>query len=456
MSAYRPHCQPSTTPTAGAFDVSVRYAPDTIVEARTSADVEAAVRAAARTGKSLTVFGTGHGAFGDVTEGVLLCTQGLSGVTLDAERRTARIGAGTRWRDVLAATTPVGLAGLCGSSPSVGVIGYLLGGGIGPLARTYGFAADHVRSLEIVTPADGLVTVTPSDHPQLFWALRGGKGGFGVVTAATIDLLPVERFCGGGLYFAADAARDVLGAVAEWAPELPESATASVALLRLPDVPEVAAPIRGQLVTHVRFATTEDPERAEHLLGPIRDVAAPILDTVTVLPYARIGEVHRDPTHPQPVMCAGQTLRSVDPDTIDALLEVAGPGRQVPLAQVELRSLGGALGRDAALPNAVGGRDAAWNLFVAAAPMPGMSAETRRDHVRSVLDVAAPWHAPVNLVNFVGRANDAAELVGSWTAEQNERLDGIRRAADPDGLLAFGPREHRRPDPRSGSGLWIS
>ena len=138
-----------------------------------------------------------------------------------------------------------------------------------------------------------------------------------------------------------------------------------------------------------------------------------------------------------PVMSAGSTLRAVDASAVDALLEVAGPQCTAPIAAVELRALGGSLARPAALPNAVGGRDAGWNLFVAAAPVPGLAPDIRRDHVRSVLRAAPPWRGPANLANFIGRANEPNDLRASWSAEQNARLDAVRRAADPDGLFPF-------------------
>ena len=166
------------------------------------------------------------------------------------------------------ATAPHGLAPLCGSAPAVGVAGYLLGGGLGPLARTYGFSADHVQAVEVVTPADGHLTVTAESDPDLFWALRGGKGGLGVVTAVTIGLLPLAEVYGGALYFKAADVPAVLSAYAEWSPALPESTTASIALLQLPSdaLPEA---IRGQRVAHVRVASTDAPASAERQLAAI-------------------------------------------------------------------------------------------------------------------------------------------------------------------------------------------
>jgi hypothetical protein len=420
------------------FDTSIRYAPDVVMAARSRDDVSRAVAHAAGEGVPLSILGTGHGTPGDVTGGVLLTTEGLASVEVDVQGRAARVGAGTTWAQVLEAVTPHGLAPLCGSAPGVGVVGYLLGGGIGPLARTYGFSADHVRSIEIVTPARGAVTATSQEYADLFWALRGGKCGFGVVTAVTIDLVPLPHVYGGGLYLPGDAAGDVLTAVAEWAPRLPQSSTASLALLRLPPLPAVPEPLRGKLVVHVRFASTAEPAEAEALLEPIRGLATPLVDTMAPLPYSRIGEVHGDPVAPLPVMCGAVTLSALDGHVVDGILEVAGPQREIAMAMVELRCLGGALAQETGTADAVGGRDAAWNLFATAAPVAGLGQDLKRAQVRSVLDSAGSRRAPVGLVNFLGRANDSSDLDDCWTPKQRRRLEAIRAVEDPESIIAWG------------------
>ena len=185
------------------FDLAVVHTPPIAVGASSAEDVATVVRVAAAAGLPVGVVGSGHGDIPVISEGILLTLHRLDAVGVDAAARTATVGAGATWNDVLAASTPLGLAALCGSAPAVAVGGFLLGGGMGPIARTFGFSSDHVRSFEIVG-ADGEVRiVTARQHPDLFWALRGGKGGFGVVTAATIDLLALSTVYGGGEYYAA-------------------------------------------------------------------------------------------------------------------------------------------------------------------------------------------------------------------------------------------------------------
>ncbi len=417
------------------FNLAIRMSPDVVVAATTAKDVEIAIAAAQRTGSTIAAVGLGHGFAHDIDGGIAVTTRGLAGVHVNVAERTARVGAGTPWSTVLEAATPHGLAALCGSAPGVGVTGYTLGGGIGPISRTFGFTADYVAEIEVVTPADGILTVSETAHPDLFWALRGGKGGLGIVTSITIDLLPIGDVYGGGLYFAADSAREVVAAFGTWCTALPETVTTSVALLRLPPVAELPEPIRGRFVAHLRFAALEEPAAAERMLAPMRAIVTPLLDTIGVLPFARIGEIHSDPVQPTPATEGGVTLASFGPDAVAALFTAAGPDVDVPLAAVEVRALGGALAREARVPNAVGGRDAAFLLHVVSAPIPELLDTVLRETVGAVLAALDPWRAPTLLINFIGRSNAPGAGAQSWTSEQNARLDAVRAAADPSGLF---------------------
>jgi FAD/FMN-containing dehydrogenase len=419
------------------FDTGTLATPDVVVDARSDADVAAAVAVASDQGRVVTVLGAGHGRLQRVAGGLAVTVRGIDTVEVDAAARTARIGAGCTWDAVLAAATPHGLAPVCGSAPGVGVAGYLLGGGLGPLASTLGFSSDAIRSIDVVTPADGLVTATTDSHPDLFRALRGGKGGFGVVTSLTVDLPALVDVIGGGVYFAATDGADVLHAYARWAPDLPESSTTSVALLRLPSSSTLPEQIRGKHVVHVRFASLDSAAAAEAQLADLRDVARPLLDTVGVLPYAQLGSIHGDPTAPMPVANGAAPLSTLAAATVEAVLAAADLAADLPLSSVEIRTLGAATRVSPAEGDAVGGRGTAHLLNVYAAPVPTLPDDHRLAAARTVLDAVEPWRAPVNLVNFVGRANDSDAVVGSWTSEQNDRLDAERARRDPDGVFPF-------------------
>ena len=230
----------------------------------------------------------------------------------------------------------------------------------------------------------------------------------------------------------------VLTAYAEWSPALPESTIASIALLRLPESDMLPEAIRGQRVAHVRVASVDAPASAERQLAAIRAVAPPLLDTIGRLPYERIGTIHGDPVAPMPVASGSATLATLDADAVAALLAAAGPDADAPLSSVEIRTLGGAVARQAPVPNTAGGRSAAHDLNVYAAPDPALSDGERLAAVRSVLGSVAQWRAPVELINFVGRANDADTVRRSWSPEDGDRLDAIRSRHDLAGMFPFG------------------
>ncbi len=246
----------------GGFDLSVPFAPDVVIDAHSPSEVASAIAVVADRGETLSVMGAGHGRLHEAKGGVAITLRHLDSVDVDPGGRTARVGAGLTWDPVLAATAPHGLAAVCGSAPGVGVVGYLLGGGIGPLQSSLGFSSDHVRSFDIVTPADGPITVSKDDHSDLFWALRGGKGGFGVVTSVTIDLLEVTHVYGGGVYFAARSSRCPrrLRRLGTLAPRIVDHVDRPAPSAPVDALPEA---IRGRHVAHVRFASLDSGDAHE-------------------------------------------------------------------------------------------------------------------------------------------------------------------------------------------------
>ncbi len=192
------------------FDLALRYRPRIAVGAGSVDDVARVLAVTEDRGLQVAVLGTGHAPVGPAGADVLLTLRRMADVAVDPHTMTATVGPGATWGDVLAAATPSGLAPLCGSAPGVGAVGLLLGGGMGPVARTFGFSADHVRAFQLVTQGGEVRDVDATGDPELFWGLRGGRGGLGVVTAATVDLMPLATIYGGGLFFGEDAAAAVL------------------------------------------------------------------------------------------------------------------------------------------------------------------------------------------------------------------------------------------------------
>ena len=382
------------------FNSSVVQRPLAVAAVADAYDVAHVVRTAGRAGLRVAVQCTGHGA-GRSLDGVLLVHTGALQECVVHPEGWARVGAGVRWRTVLDAAAPLGLAGLAGSSSQVGVVGYTTGGGLGPLARTFGPASDAVRAFDVVTGGGRLLRVTADDHPDLFWALRGGKGAVGIVTAVELDLLRLRRVHGGALHFEEADVDRVLHRWREWAPSLPETATTSVALRRLPPLPHVPAALAGRLTVAVRLASTAPAQEAAGLLAPLLEVATPVLGGTVELAPSQLDAIHGDPVQPVPSQDRGALLRSCGAEAVDALLAEAGPGSGSPLTIVELRQLDGAAGRPGPVPSAFSTRGAACSVQAIGLRTPG-TAEAVAAASERLLVALGPWSSEGTLPNTGG------------------------------------------------------
>ncbi|HET6392419.1 MAG TPA: FAD-binding oxidoreductase [Blastococcus sp.] len=427
---------PGAAVAAGSFNLAIAHAPEIVVVAAGPGDVATTVRIAAASGRRVAVQATGHGARAAGPGTVLLLTGALDGVSIDPVARTATVGAGTRWQQVLDAAAPYGLAPLAGSAPGVGAVGYTLGGGLGPVARTFGFAADHVRALTVVTADGEPVDVSPESHPERFWALRGGGAAFGLVTSMTVGLFPVARLYAGGLWFSAEVARTVVRRWREWTAGLPDTVSTSVARLDLPPSPALPEPLRGRSVVHVRIACVTGADEGARLSAPMRAAATPLLDTLGELPYAALGAIHADPVEPMPVSERGLLLRELPVEAVEAFVDATAPGRS-PIMMAELRLMGGAVGRPPTVPSAVGGRSAAVHLHVLGVLAPPVAALVP-EAIEGVLDQLRPWSAEASLVNFAGEPGAVADQrIAAGVGEVGcARLAALRSETDPAGVLA--------------------
>ena len=279
-------------------------------------------------GLRVTPQATGHGPMAELVTELLVTTKRLDECVVHPEG-WARVGAGVKWLRVVEAAAPYGLAPLSGSITDVGVVGYTTGGGLGPMARTYGLAIDKVRAIEVVTGDGVLRRVTPTEHPDLFFGLRGGKGMLGIVTAIEFDLVHQPTFYGGSLWFDGDDAATVIERWRHWSDDLPELGTTSIALFQLPEMPGVPPQLAGRLTLSVRYVWTGDAEEGERRFAAIREAAPVLLDDVAHKPYTAIDSVHTDPLDPTPAYEAAAVLTDFPAEAVDALLALTGPGRAV-------------------------------------------------------------------------------------------------------------------------------
>jgi len=367
-----------------------------IVEATTPADVRKAVLAARDLDLPFAVFATGHGgAMPDEENTIVVTTTRMGGVLVDPDRRVARVGPGARWGDVIAAAAPFGLAPLSGTSPTVGVIGYTLGGGLGWLSRRFGYAADSVVRAEIVTADGEPRTVSADRDPDLFWAIRGGGANFGAVTALEFRLHPVATVHAGVATFPLDRAADVLACYRDTAALLPDELTANIVLTG------ESLAIRGMYA-----GSAEDARRA---LAPLWRVAGtPIVDGWRTMSYTDSGTVGGTAPH------HFHHLAELPDGVIAAAVDtVRGDANAV-----EVRHWGGALADSGADAGPAGHRDVPFSVVV-----DGWAEE------------AAPIAAHATGGTFLNWLHDPSRTHTAYTAANYARLREVKSAYGPDNVF---------------------
>jgi FAD/FMN-containing dehydrogenase len=268
-----------------AWNLAADQRPVAVVFAESAADVVQAVRFAGSQGMRIAPQGTGHGAvpLGQLQDALLLKTSRMRRVDIYPATPTARAAAGAQWQDVTVPAGEYGLAALAGSSPNVGVTGYTLSGGLGWLARRYGLAANSVTAVEIVTAGGRLARADAEHEPDLFWAVRGGGGSVGVVTALEMTLYQVRELYAGVLFFPIERSAEVLHAWREWAGTMPDEVTSIGRILRVPPLPELPELVRGRAFTLVEAAYLGDAPAGAELLHPLRQLH-PEMDTFAIIP----------------------------------------------------------------------------------------------------------------------------------------------------------------------------
>jgi FAD/FMN-containing dehydrogenase len=416
-----------------AWNLAVDQQPLAVAFPGDEEDVAAIVRYARAAGLRVAPQRTGHNAapLGSLDETIILRTDDLRGVEIDAASRRARVRAAAKWEDVVPAASELGLAALHGSTGDVSVVGYSLGGGLGWYARKHGLAANSVTAVELVTADGELVRVDAEHEPELFWALRGGGGNFGVVTAVEFDLIEQAEDYAGVLFFPWERADEVLHAWREWLPTTPDDLTSVGRILQFPPFPEVPEPLRGNAFALVEAVYLGSEHDGRELLEPLRALG-PALDTFAVVPPAGIAELHMDPPKPVPGVTGSRLLGELPAAAIDELLEVAGPGSGSTLLSVELRQLGGALARSAPEHGAIdtlAGEYAYFGAGIAAAPPLAAANTAQLERVAATL---APYSAGREYANFT-EANGGADRF--FADETLARLRAVKADVDPDGVF---------------------
>lgn len=417
-----------------AWNLAVDQQPSAVALVESADDVVAVMRFAAENGLRVTAQGSGHGAASlrIPEDTVLVKTERLRGVEVDAEAQTARVEAGVLSLELAEAAAAHELSSLPGSSPDVCVTGYTLGGGLSWLGRRYGFACNRLRAVELVTADGEARTVDAENEPDLFWALRGGGGNYGVVTALQVNLVPLADVYAGALLFPAEVGADGVRAYRDWAAGVSEDVTSIVRFLRPPDIPDVPEFLRGKAVLTIDAACIGDQAAGEATIAPLREIGEPILDTFGQIPPPGLCKIHMDPENPVPGLGHHRALRELSDEAIDAFVGVAGPDSGTPLLLTELRQLGGALGRPDPDGGALSHLDADWVMYgvgMVMSPEMGEAVGAGLDRMHAAMD---PWGADGGYFNFADRPSDTDAIL---PPEVCSRLADVKRKWDPDGRL---------------------
>ena len=412
--------------------VNVDQRPAAVVTVLDEEDVVAVVTCARRHAMSVTAQPVGHGTTTALSDTILLRTAALQQVEVDVAGRRARVGAGVKWGTLLDVLEPTGLVALAGSNPDPSVVGFLLGGGLSWFSRAHGLAAHSVTAFELVDASGTLRRVSAAIDADLFWALCGGGGDFGIVTAVELRLYESGPVFGGRLLWHLEMAQPVLRAFVQVCRTAPDELTAWSHLLRFPDDPALPPHLRGRSFVTVDLTFLGSEADADRLLSPLRSLPAPLADSLGTVPLGQLGGIAAEPTDPMPGLERSALLTDLDADSLESLLAAVGADSDVPLAVVQLRHLGGALARGADSQGPAGSLDEQFQVFCLGVPVvPGMETAIEGAFT-AVLSALAGQVSGRSTFNFLGSDTDPSR---AFTADALDRLRRVKRSVDPDGVI---------------------
>lgn len=419
--------------------------PLAVVRAVDVADVRAAVDAARASELELAVRGGGHSVpgFGTVDDGIALDLSPMKGIRIDPEARVAHVQAGCTWGDVNHAGYDFGLATTGGIVSTTGVSGLTLGGGIGYLARAYGLSCDNLRSADVVLADGSFVTASEDEHDDLFWALRGGGGNFGVVTSFEFDLHPVRDIYGGPMFFELDVAEELLRTFREWLPEAPREMGGFPAFQIAPPLPFIPEERHGEPFIIFIACFNGSDEDGERLLAAFRDIDDPVAEHVERMPYPALNSAF-DALVPPGLQHYWKA--SFLPELTDAAIAAhLEHGPKVPAVQstVHLYPIDGAVQDVAQDETAFAYRDADIAPVIAGMwPDPADNADNIR-WVREYYAALEPHSAGGGYVNFM--SEDDQDRIRENYRDNYERLVEVKKRYDPDNL--FHLNQNIKPSP---------
>jgi FAD/FMN-containing dehydrogenase len=412
--------------------------PALIARCTSAADVALALHFAAAQQLPVAVRGGGHSSAGHGTcdDGLVIDLSGLKEIELDSGKRTVRAGAGLRWGELLGVTLEAGYAIPSGTISTVGVGGLTLGGGFGWLSRKHGLTIDNLLSAEIVTPDGTIRQVSAGEHADLFWAIRGGGGNFGVVTSFEFRLHPVNMVYGGLMAFPAERMGDLLRFYRDFSANAPDELTTQILRLTLPPAPFVSAELHHQPAVALGVCYCGDLEDGAKAVQPWLDFAEPLVNLVGPMPYRALVSMLDDaaPAGMFEDMRAGYVTELSD-DLIDTLVAATGDLPPMP-AHLELQQLGGAIGHVDVSATAYSHRDKPFHATLISGGMERAAADRSAVWLQRAWTALEP-HTTGVYVNFMGHHEAPERVRTAYSAETFARLTALKRTYDPDNVLAL-------------------
>jgi FAD/FMN-containing dehydrogenase len=424
---------------SGVWNLDRQGTPLAIVQAADAGDVATAIGFACRNDIEIAVRSGGHSVAGHSTgDGVLVIdTRGMRGLHIDLGEGIAWAGAGMTAGEVTVALAEHGMAVPFGDTATVGIAGLTLGGGIGWLARKYGLAIDSLLAVEIVTPDGEVRMASATEHADLFWALRGGGGNFGVVTRFCYRLSPVGEVFGGALFL--PATRDALRSLVPIASSAPDELTVIAALMPAPPAPFIPEEHHGKPTLAVMFVFVGDADAGAEAIAPFRAVATPIGEMVAPMPYPGIYELTKEAGEPAPSTTRSVFMDVLDDASVDAIMSAFATGPEGTMIQI--RAFGGAMGRVPVAATAFPHRSATAQVTI----MSQLGDPAMRDAAmawnRGLFDALQPKASGV-YVNFLEDEGEA-RVREAYPHGAFERLAQVKRRYDP--TNAFHRNQNVRP-----------
>ena len=409
--------------------------PAAIARCADAADVATAVRFAIEYDIAFSVRGGGHNVAGTalVEDGLVVDLSAMRRVRIDPERTSVHVQGGATWADVDAVTTPLGLAVPGGVVSETGVAGLALSGGVSHQRRRDGMTVDNLVAAEVVLADGRRVRASAHEHADLFWALRGGGGNFGVVTAFELRMHPLgpEVFALNVAYPIEDAER-VLAGWRDAVAGAPDELSTAGLIWSLPDVDELPEPLRGAPYVGVAGMWAGDPAEGERVTRALRELAEPLLDMSGVLPYADL-QTSLDPFFPAGVRRYWKALY-LDGFSVDAIATTANWSDRRPSNDtlVIVRHCGGAMSRVGAEQTAFGDRSSEWMLSIDSTWHHPAEDDANIAYTRAFWDAATPYSDGKTYFNFPGLLEDGESAVRASYGANHDRLARIKAAYDPE------------------------